>query len=58
MLSADVTALTTAFDVSALFDTFILFAPFIMGIAGVVLGVSLIKWGIKIVRRKLSGGMA
>jgi hypothetical protein len=58
METADVTALTGAFDVSDLLTTFVALAPYIIGVAGVVIGVSLVKWGIKTVRRKLSGGVA
>lgn len=58
MEAADVTSLTTAFQPSVLLATFVSLAPFILGVAGVVIGVSLIKWGIKVVRRKLSGGVA
>jgi len=58
MQAADVTALTAAFDVQDLVATFILLAPYILGVAGTILAVSLIKWGIKVVRRKLSGGVA
>lgn len=55
---ADVTSLTSAFDATSLLSTFVAMAPFILGVAGLVIGVSLIKWGIKVVRRKLSGGVA
>lgn len=58
MVAADVTALTTAFDVSSLTGTFILLAPFIMIVAGVIIAVSLVKWGVRTVRKKLSGGVA
>lgn len=58
MDAADVTALTGALDPSTLLATFILLAPYIIGVAGTILAVSLVKWGIKVVRRKLSGGVA
>lgn len=58
MEALDVTALTAAFDPSTLLATFILLAPFILSVAGVVIGISLVKWGIKVIRRKLSGGVA
>ncbi len=58
MTTTDVTSLTTAFDVNTLLTTFIALAPYILGVAGVVIGVSLIKWGVRVVRRKLSGGVA
>lgn len=58
MTQTEVTALTSAFTVSDLVDTFVLLAPFILGVAGVVLAISIIKWGVKQVRRRLSGGVA
>lgn len=58
MDSTQVTALTSAFNPSDLVTTFIALAPYIIGVAGVVIGISLIKWGVKVVRRKLSGGVA
>jgi hypothetical protein len=58
MDSADVTSLTTAFDFGPLLATFLLLAPYIMGIAGLIVAISLVKWGIKKVRAKLSGGVA
>lgn len=58
MDSAEVTALTSAFDPAQLLDTFALFAPYIVGVLAVIIGVTLIKWGIRVVRRKLSGGVA
>jgi len=57
MLAADVTALTAAFAVQDLVDTFILFAPYIIGVAAVLVAVSLLKWGFRKVRGKLSGGL-
>lgn len=58
MEAADVTALTGAFDVSSLLSTFILLAPFVLGVAGIILAIGVIKWGVKKVRAKLSGGVA
>lgn len=58
METADVTSLTTAFDTGALLTTFVALAPYILGVAGVVVGVNLIKWGVRTIRRKLSGGVA
>lgn len=58
MTEAQVTALTGAFSVSGLVDTFVRLAPFILGVAGVVIAISLVKWGVKTVRRRLSGGVA
>lgn len=57
MDSADITALTTAFDPAALLTTFIGFAPFIVIVVGTVLGVSLAKWGIRKVTGKLNKGV-
>lgn len=58
MTSAQVESLTTAFDFAPLLSTFILLAPYILGVAGVVLAVALIKWGVKVIRRRLSSGVA
>jgi xanthine/uracil permease len=58
MTSADVTSLTTAFDPSTLLATFLLLAPFIIGVVSLLVGISLVKWGIKRASRKLSGGVA
>lgn len=58
MDSTKVGELTSAFAPAQLVDTFVLLAPFIIGVAGIVIGVSLIKWGVKHVRRRLSGGVA
>jgi len=58
MLAADVTAVTAAFQPVELLDTFILFAPYIMAVAGILIGAGLITWGIRSVRRRLSGGVA
>jgi hypothetical protein len=58
MNQADVTALTAAFNPNELVDTFVLLAPFIIGVAGLVIGISLVKWGIRTARKKLSGGVA
>lgn len=58
MDAAQITALTGAFKPESLVTTFIGLAPYILGVAGVVIAIQLIKWGIKVVRRKLSGGVA
>lgn len=58
MTEAQITSLTGAFNVSGLLDTFIDLAPFIIGVVGLVIGVNLVKWGVKAVRKKLSGGVA
>lgn len=57
MNQATITSLTGAFDPAALLATFLLFAPFIIGVIGVLVGVSLVKWGFKKVKGKLSGGI-
>lgn len=56
--SADVTSLTTAFAIDDLFGVFVLLAPWILGVVGFVVAISLIKWGIRVIRRKMSGGAA
>lgn len=53
-----VTKLTTAFNYSSLIDTFVLMAPYIMGVVGILAVVGLISYGVRKVRRRLSGGMA
>lgn len=58
MDAADVTALTNAFDATSLTGTFIAMAPYILGVVGVVIGIGLIKWGVRTVRKKLSAGAA
>lgn len=58
MTAPDITALTTAFDTSSLVTTFTSLAPYILGVAAVILAVSIVKWGIRTVRKKLSGGVA
>lgn len=58
MDQATVTSLTTAFDLSDLVATFVLLAPYILSVAGIIIGISLVKWGVKLIRRKLSGGVA
>jgi hypothetical protein len=58
MDSTQITALTGAFDVSTLVTTFISLAPYVLGVAGAVIGVNLIKWGVRKVSHKLSGGAA
>jgi|GEM_PF-835463 hypothetical protein len=58
MSAEQITALTGAFNPAQLVDTFVKFGPFIMVIAGTILAVSLAKWGVRTLRRKLSGGVA
>jgi hypothetical protein len=57
MNALDVTALTAAFNPSSLLTTFISFAPFIVTVLGIVIGVALAKWGIKKVTGKLNRGV-
>lgn len=54
---AQVTNLTGAFDPQDLLATFILFAPYIIGVIGVIIGVSLVRWGYVKVRSLLSRGV-
>lgn len=53
-----VTQLTNAFKIDSLVSTFVSMAPFILGVAGAVLAVGLVKWGIRTIRKRLSGGVA
>lgn len=55
---ADVTSLTGAFDVTGLLSTFVAMAPFILGVAGLIIGVALIKWGVKKASKSMKGGVA
>lgn len=57
MDTADVTALTAAFDPATLLTTFIAFAPFILTVVGIVLGVGIAKWAIKKTTGKLNKGV-
>jgi len=57
MDQATVTSLTGAFDPQTLLDTFILFAPYIIGVVGVIVGISLVRWGYHKVRALLSRGV-
>jgi len=57
MDSAAVTALTTAFDPTELLATFQLFAPYIIGVVGVIVGISLVRWGYHKIRSLLSRGV-
>lgn len=58
MSAETVTALTGAFSPTALVSTFTSMAPYIMTVVGVVVGVGLIKWGIRKARQTLSKGVA
>lgn len=57
MLPAQLTALTTAFAPTSLLDGFIAMAPFIIGVIGVVIAVSLVRWGFKKVKGLLTKGV-
>jgi len=57
MLPADVTALLAAFKPADLLTTFIAFAPYILGVIGIGIGVSLIKWGMAKVKGMLHRGV-
>jgi hypothetical protein len=57
MLPADVTAITTAFSPADLLDTFIAFAPFILTVIGIGIGVGLVKWGIGKIKGMLHKGV-
>lgn len=57
MSSEVVTQLTQAFKPDAFLQTFITMAPFIMSIIGLIVGISLVKWGVRRASKKLSGGM-
>lgn len=58
MTEAQTTALTQAFAPGQFFDTWIQFAPFMIGIIGVLIAVGLIGWGVKKIRSKMSKGVA
>lgn len=57
MTAADITSLTNAFDPSALLNTFVGFAPFILTVVGIVLGVGIAKWAVRKTTGKLSRGI-
>lgn len=57
MTQEDVTTLTTAFNPSSLLDTFVLFAPFIFSVVGIILGITLAAWGVRKASRKLGKGL-
>lgn len=54
MDASDVTALTTAFEPGQFLATFLLMAPFIALVVGLIIGVSVVKWGVKTARKQLS----
>lgn len=57
MDSAQVTALTGAFDPTELLTTFIAFAPFILTVVGIVIGIGIAKWAVKKTTGKLNKGV-
>lgn len=57
MSSETVTQLTTAFSPDKFMATFLTMAPFIMTVVGLVVGVGIVKWGVRRSSRKLTGGM-
>lgn len=57
MDSADITALTAAFDPSVLLTTFIGLAGFILVALGITVGVSIAKGSVRKVTGKLSRGV-
>jgi len=57
METADVTALTAAFDPSSLLTTFIGFAPYILTVVGIVVGIGIARWAIRKTTGKLSRGV-
>jgi len=57
MEAADVTALTGAFDPTSLLSTFQLFAPYIVAVVGVLVGVALVRWAYHKIRSTLSHGV-
>lgn len=54
MTSDQLEPVINAFAPAQLLPTFSLFAPYILSVVAIVLAVSLIQWGIKTVRHKLS----
>lgn len=57
MSSEAVQKVTTAFNPTGMVDTFVSMAPFILGVAGILLVVGIVSFGFRRVRRRLSGGM-
>lgn len=57
MSSENVTQLTTAFSPDKFMATFLTMAPFIMTVIGLVVGIGIVKWGVRRSSRKLTGGM-
>lgn len=54
MDSADVTSLTTAFEPGQFLATFLLMAPFIVSVVGLIIGIAVLKWGVRKARTTLS----
>lgn len=58
MTEAQVTELTTAFAPGQFFSTWVDFAPFMIGIIGVLVAIGLVRWGVRRIRGSLSKGAA
>lgn len=58
MTQAQVGELTNAFAPGQFFDTWVQFAPFMIGIIGVLIAVGLIGWGVRKIRSRMSKGVA
>ena len=58
MTTAQITELTGAFAPGQFFSIWVDFAPFMIAIIGVLVGVGLIGWGVRKIRKRLSGGVA
>lgn len=57
MSSETVTQLTTAFSPDKFMATFLAMAPFIMAVVALLVGIGIVKWGVRRASRKLSGGV-
>jgi len=57
MDSAKLLELTTAFSPAGLIDGFIDMAPYIIGVIGIIIAVSLVRWGFKKVKGLLTKGV-
>lgn len=56
MTEEHILTVTNAFDPQQLLAGFIAFAPFILTVAGILVGISIINWGLKHIRLNLSDG--
>ncbi len=57
MSSETVTALTTAFSPDKFMATFMSMAPFVLSVVTLLVGIGIVKWGVRRASRKLSGGI-